>query len=122
MRVSAPAARRTQGCDIVHDDMELMAAIGRMVVNAAELAGNARRRSCGGPARPWGSLSALACLQQRPPMGAGEVEFGCLSEVGPVQPVPAGDDEQDVRHQVGRALDPAFRLARRPGCDLLEGV
>jgi hypothetical protein len=70
MRVSAPAARRTQSKDIVHDDIELMAAIGRMVVNAAELeyavaelaappracgvrnAGNARRRSCGGPARP----------------------------------------------------------------------
>lgn len=37
MHVSAPAAHRPQSEDIVQDDMELMAAIGRMVVNAAEL-------------------------------------------------------------------------------------
>jgi hypothetical protein len=37
MHLSPRATRRTWSEDIVHDDMELIAAIGRMVVNAAEL-------------------------------------------------------------------------------------
>jgi hypothetical protein len=37
MHLSPGATRRTLSQDIVHDDAELMAAIGRMVVNAAEL-------------------------------------------------------------------------------------
>jgi hypothetical protein len=37
MHLSSRATRRTWSKDIVHDDMELMAAIGRVVVNAAEL-------------------------------------------------------------------------------------
>jgi hypothetical protein len=66
--------------------MELMAAIGRMVVNAAELeyavaesaataeglrvrnAGSARRRSCGGLARPMRQFERLV-EQERPDLG-----------------------------------------------------
>ncbi|WSN54602.1 hypothetical protein OG195_01615 [Streptomyces sp. NBC_01362] len=77
----------------------------------------ARRAVPGWRDRAWARHGG----QPRPGGGAGVVELPVQREVGPLQPGPAADDEEAVRHQPHQALQEAFEVAVTVG-GVLEGV